>query len=149
MVTAIASGFFWAAAVIIAACACGFVTVGDWYLSATLKSRAACCAPFITSPQNGSPARPWVTIVTVIREPTAEFAGVVPDVPWLEHAASDPNISSAAGAASLFGLMTLPLTGKTRLMASATMNLRFSRKPDLSIPVGLWRPDASGAILVA
>jgi len=36
----------------------------------------------------------------VIREPTAEFAGVVPDVPWLEHADSDHEMSSAAAAAA-------------------------------------------------
>jgi hypothetical protein len=33
-------------------------------------------------------------------------------------------------------------------MGSATINLKFSRKPCLSIPIGIWRPDASGAILV-
>jgi hypothetical protein len=48
-----------------------------------------------------------------MREPTAEFAGVVPDVPWLEHAASNHKISSAtADAASRIGLMTLPPVGR-------------------------------------
>src|SRR6266480_6640171 len=112
MVTTIASGFFAAAWVISAACACGSVVVGDLYVSATLKSDAACCAPFFTSAQKGSNACPWVTIATVIREPVTEFVGVVPDVPWLEHAASKHKISSAtAGAASLLGLMTLPPSG--------------------------------------
>ena len=111
MVTTIASGFFAAAWVISAACACGSVVVGDLYVSATLKSDAACCAPFFTSAQKGSNACPWVTIATVIREPATEFAGVVPDVLWLEHAAranERPNTPAASAATCSLGLMTSP-----------------------------------------
>ena len=108
IVTTIAAGFFAAAWVISVACACGLVVAGEEYRSATLKSDAACSAPFFTSAQNGSNACPWVTIAIVIRLPTVEFAGVAPDVPWLEQAARIPTNSSAAAAVSLLSLITMP-----------------------------------------
>src|SRR5215472_16827407 len=152
IVTTIAAGFFAAAWVMSAACACGLVVAGEEYRRSTLKSDAACCAPFFTSAQNGSNACPWVTIAIVIRLPAAVFAGVAPGVPWLERPARIPTTSNAAAALILLSLMKMPPIYGDSAGGQCNDKSCVLREPPLSIPVDPWcrevsRGDAPGRIL--